>query len=279
MIDFGLWTLDFGLATLNAASRYHAVRKATERLCEPLATEDYVVQSMPDASPAKWHLAHTTWFFETFLLLPHLPDYRPFDPEFGFLFNSYYEAVGAALAAARRGLLTRPTRGRGVSLSRAMSMSRSPRWLRPIWDSAEIAAIVLLGTQHEQQHQELILTDLKHACPPIPLQPVYRPATRRRAARQPPLGLDLPSPKAWHGSVTIGRGFAFDNEGPRHRRFLRRFRAVDRLVTNGEYLAFMADGGYERPDFWLSDGWAACRAAGLDRAPVLDAARWGVVAG
>jgi ergothioneine biosynthesis protein EgtB len=239
------------------AARYAAVRAATERLCEPLEAEAYQLQPAPEASPAKWHLAHTSWFFETFLLGPHAPGYEPFHPAFAYLFNSYYESVGSRHPRPERGLLSRPTVAE-VYRYRAHVDAAMGEWLTARGDlPAEAAAVVELGLSHEQQHQELILTDLKLALSRNPLTPVYRPA---------PAGPEVapPGPADWvrfpGGLVEVGHdggGFAFDNEGPRHKVYLRPFALASRLVTAGEYRAFVADGGYTRPELWLSDGWAA----------------------
>jgi ergothioneine biosynthesis protein EgtB len=239
--------------TESLSARYRAVRRATGALCEPLEVEDYVIQSMPDASPAKWHLAHTGWFFETFVLAVHVPGYRSFDPRFAVLFNSYYNAVGPRWPRPERGVLSRPTVAE-VFRYRAYVDERMTELL----DSdlpRSVADVVTLGLNHEQQHQELLLTDLKHALAANPLRPAYREAA-------PPAG---PAPPLeWRnlrgGVVSIGHdgdGFAFDNESPRHRAFLEGYQLATRPATNGEFLAFMADGGYERPELWLSDGWAA----------------------
>jgi ergothioneine biosynthesis protein EgtB len=237
---------------------YEAVRRTTETLCEPLAVDDYGLQSMPDASPVKWHLAHTTWFFETFVLVPHLPGYSPFHPLFGFLFNSYYQAVGPRWPRPQRALLSRPTVAEVYSY-RAHVDEHLARLLqkeiRP-----ELAATVRLGINHEQQHQELIVTDLKHAWAVNPLHPVYREALPERGDPPPLKWLTFPE-----GLASIGHdgdGFAFDNESPRHRVFLSGCRLSSRLVTNGEYREFLDDGGYDRPELWLSDGWAARQAHG-----------------
>ena len=239
---------------------YRAVRARTERLCEPLTAEDCVVQSMPDASPVKWHLAHTTWFFETFVLAPHQPGY-PAVPESvaGFLFNSYYNAIGLRWERPRRGLLTRPTLAE-VHEYRAAVDGRMERLLDDAAAREAAAETLVLGLNHEEQHQELILTDVKHILAHNPLGPVYSPAA-------PDEGDSAAAGWATFqgGLVSIGHdgdGFAFDNEGPRHTVFLHGFQLATRPTTNGEYLAFMADGGYERPDWWLSDGWAARRAGG-----------------
>jgi ergothioneine biosynthesis protein EgtB len=241
------------------AGRYREVRAATVALAAPLSPEDCQVQSMPDASPTKWHLAHTTWFFETFVLEPAgRGRYQPFHPRFGFLFNSYYESVGERPLRAARGLLSRPSLDEVRAYRRAVDESMS-RLLEPGVDPA-LAAVIVLGLNHEQQHQELVVTDIKHALFTNPLAPAYReqPASAREAA---------PGPVSFiahaGGLVEIGhagKGFAFDNEGPRHTAYLRPFQIATRLVTAGEYLAFMADGGYRRPELWLSDGWAQAEA-------------------
>jgi ergothioneine biosynthesis protein EgtB len=241
------------------AASYRAVRRTTEALCEPLVAEDYVLQSMPEASPVKWHLAHTTWFFETFVLGPYLPGYRRYHPRFSFLFNSYYEAVGPRWPRPQRGLLSRPTvaevyRYRACVDEHVARLFRSGEATVP----SGAAATLRLGLHHEQQHQELLLTDLKHAWAANPLQPVYRDALLESGEPPPLHWLSFPEGMAWTGHD--GNGFAFDNESPRHRLFLRGFQLASRLVTNGEYLRFMAEGGYERPGLWLSDGWAAGQA-------------------
>lgn len=240
---------------------YHAVRRTTESLCAPLAVEDYVVQSMPDASPVKWHLAHTTWFFETFVLVPNRPDYPLFHPKYKYLFNSYYDAVGERFPRPQRGLLSRPTVAE-VGAYRAHVDEHMDRTLgaadRPA--AERIAATTMLGLHHEQQHQELILTDLKHAWAANPLDPIYREAPTDHGVAPVCRWLTFPEGTAWLGHD--GRGFAFDNESPRHREFVHAFQLASRLVTAGEYLDFMADGGYERPELWLSDGWAARQARG-----------------
>jgi ergothioneine biosynthesis protein EgtB len=259
------------------AAFYDAVRRQTEALCEPLEVEDYVIQSMPDASPVKWHLAHTTWFFETFVLLPHVPGYRPFHPQFGFLFNSYYHTVGPRWARHQRGLLSRPTVAE-IYRYRASVDEEMAKLLRQAHTTEfkDIARVVVLGLHHEQQHQELIVTDLKHAWAANPLHPVYRAAAPEKdyaaptlpspCARESVVWRAFPEGLSWignsptHPSLIDGKvqagGFAFDNESPRHRVFLDAFQLSSRLITNAEYRAFMADGGYQRPELWLSDGWA-----------------------
>jgi ergothioneine biosynthesis protein EgtB len=252
------------LISVTPLERYRAVRGRTVALAEPLSAEDQLVQSMPDASPTKWHLAHTTWFFETFLLAPHAPDHRAFDDRYGFLFNSYYEALGARVDRGERGRLSRPALAEVHEYRRHVDAAVE-RLLERGDGDARARAITELGLHHEQQHQELILTDIKHALASNPLRPAYRPArpaadrpTGQRAAGRPELRSFA------EGLALIGHegpGFAFDNEGPRHRRFLRAFALADRPVTCGEYLEFMGDRGYERAELWLSDGWKECQRA------------------
>jgi len=242
------------------ATRFLEVRAQSRDICRPLAVEDHVIQSMPDASPPKWHLAHTTWFFENFLLLPFLKGYRPFHPEYGLLFNSYYETVGRFFPRAQRGLLSRPT-VEEVHRYR----DHVDQHIRDLLDSApednrrEVAARVALGLNHEQQHQELLFTDIKHLFASNPLRPVYREsaAAIRQATTRAQGWSTWPA-----GVYEIGHdggGFAFDNESPRHRVYLNAFRLADRPVTNGEYLEFMDAGGYGNPALWLSQGWQAVR--------------------
>jgi ergothioneine biosynthesis protein EgtB len=237
------------------AKQYQTVRRWTELICEPLATEDYVVQSMPDASPVKWHLAHANWFFETFLLVPHLPGYEPFHPLFTVLFNSYYNAVGPRWPRTQRGHLSRPTVAEvynyraHVDRALARLLERGPNDL-----PANIRPTLLLGLNHEQQHQELILTDVKHVLAGNSLRPVYRAAVCSEGPCPAAEWLTFPAGLAMIGHE--GDAFAFDNESPRHRLYLRQFRLANRLVTCGEYIAFVHDGGYEHPEWWLSDGWS-----------------------
>ncbi len=243
-------------AAPSLAERYRTVRRCTEGLCEPLETEDYVIQTMTDVSPTRWHLAHVSWFFETFILKPHLPGYEPLDPQYAYLFNSYYVQAGERHARAQRGFLSRPTVAQVYAYRAyvdehmlALLAMASAASLR------ELAPLVEIGLHHEQQHQELLLTDIKHVFSVNPLYPVYRPHT-------PAMAVSVPAP-AWvdfdEGLYEIGYdgdGFFYDNEGPRHRFFLNAFCLANRLVTNGQYLAFMDDGGYETPELWLSMGWA-----------------------
>jgi ergothioneine biosynthesis protein EgtB len=235
--------------------RFRQVRRLTTKLCEPLTIEDYVVQSMPDASPVKWHLAHTSWFYETFVLARAAPDYRPFHPSYAFLFNSYYNALGDRVRRDQRGLLSRPTVAE-VYRYRAFVDEQINQLLASSAVTAELQSVLALGLHHEQQHQELILTDVKHLLALNPLRPAYREQTRPATAKTQPLRwISFPA-----GVQQIGHdgiGFAFDNESPRHHVFVEAFQLADRLTTNAEYLAFMADGGYDCAEFWLSDGWNA----------------------
>ncbi|MGZ5987022.1 MAG: ergothioneine biosynthesis protein EgtB, partial [Caulobacteraceae bacterium] len=240
-----------------AVHRYRAVRQATLALTRSLTPEDQLAQSMADASPTKWHLAHTTWFWETFLLAQHLAGYKPFDPRFGYLFNSYYEALGPRQPRPQRGLLTRPSLD-DVIAYRAHVDEAMGRLLAD--GRRDLADLVDLGLAHEEQHQELILMDILHLFAQSPLAPAYAPP---RAAPAPRLPDPLDFVRFEGGLVEIGHvagdGFSFDNEGPRHRAWLEPFELADRLVTNGEWLAFMEDGGYRRPELWLSEGWARAR--------------------
>jgi ergothioneine biosynthesis protein EgtB len=237
------------------SARYRQVRSRTEALCEPLQPEDFVLQAMPDASPTKWHLAHTSWFFETFCLAALSERYRPIREDANFLFNSYYNAVGERIARDRRGMLSRPSIGeifgyrREVDRRMAVALSEaSEEALRTI------SPIVEIGLNHEQQHQELILTDLKAAFGRNPTRPVYRDVPKTERAADSLRWIDHRGGLASIGHD--GSGFAFDNEAPRHKVFLEPFSLASRPCTNGEYLAFMDGGGYQRPEFWLSDGWA-----------------------
>jgi ergothioneine biosynthesis protein EgtB len=239
------------------SERYRTIRAHTEALAARLSPEDQQVQSMPDASPTKWHRAHTSWFFETFLLRPHLPGYRVFHERFSLLFNSYYEAVGTRVARASRGLLTRPGADE-IAAYRAHVDTAMAELLRQCAAEAaeQRSELVELGLHHEQQHQELILTDIKHALAANPLHPAYRPDTATVAdAALPPLQW-LEISRGIYEIGAAGGGFAFDNEFPRHQTLLPGCRIATRPVSVGEYLAFIDDGGYRRPELWLSDGWA-----------------------
>ncbi|HET8882337.1 MAG TPA: ergothioneine biosynthesis protein EgtB [Solimonas sp.] len=247
-------TKRFAVTTDDLASQYRAVRQASVALIEPLSDADATVQSMPDASPAKWHLAHTTWFFETMVLVPHRRAYRVFDERYDYLFNSYYEAVGARQPRPRRGMLTRPTLDT-VQAYRAHVDAAIDALLRENAD-ARVCELIELGCHHEQQHQELLLTDILHLFAQNPLRPAYKspePLAMPAAAPAPLEFLRFDG-----GLVEIGddgRGFAFDCERPRHRVLLEPFALASRLVTNREWIAFIDDGGYRDPLLWLSDGW------------------------
>lgn len=260
-------------------ARYAAVRAQTEALCDPLAVEDYVVSSMPDVSPTKWHLAHTSWFFETFVLAPHDPSYRPRDPRYAYLFNSYYVQAGERHCRAQRGLVTRPTVAEVFAYRAHVDEAMARLADRIGEDPAHPAAgLIEIGLHHEQQHQELLLTDIKHVFWMNPLRPAYRPDDRPDARARTPAAGAVPALR-WHevpegvhrighpsagARQAAGDGFAYDNEGPPHRVFLDTFRISSRLVTNAEYLAFVEDGGYRRPELWLSAGLATVRDRGWE---------------
>ncbi len=240
------------------AERFAATRQLSEALVAPLSEADATLQSMPDASPAKWHLAHTTWFFETFLLRDRVPGYRLFDEQWPFLFNSYYEAEGERIPRPRRGMLSRPAlaeiHGWRAHVDEAM---------QPLLGDPAHAGLIELGIAHEQQHQELLLTDIKHALFQNPLGPAMWQAPT------PGMG-ESPSAPDWHehpGGIALighqGDGFAFDNEGPSHRVLLEPFALAGRLVSNGEWEQFIADGGYRTASLWLSDGWDWVRRKGI----------------
>lgn len=245
------------------AEDFRRVRGATEALCSPLQTEDFGIQTMPDVSPVKWHIAHTSWFFEAFLLVPHQAGYRVFDAAFDHLFNSYYLTHGDPFLRPQRGYLSRPTVARVFDYRRYVDAA-----MRDLIEGADDALwrqlepLVVLGLNHEQQHQELILTDLKHAFAHNPLHPAYRDDLRAPEAVDdaPQVWLELPG-----GLLEIGHagdGFAYDNEQPRHRVWLEDFAIARRPVSNAEYLAFIDDGGYREPRWWLSEGWATVCSAG-----------------
>ena len=240
--------------TQSLRARFEAVRAETEGLAAPLSAEDQTVQSMPDASPTKWHRAHTSWFFETFIL-KRAAGYREFHPDFGFLFNSYYDAVGERHPRPQRGLVTRPTCD-DVTAYRAHVDAAMLALMETRAFTGELASLVELGLHHEQQHQELLLTDILHAFAQNALCPAYQAHKPIDARLAPELSF-----AAFDGGLVEighdGEGFAFDNEGPRHKVWLEPFRLARRLVTNREWLAFIDDGGYRDPRHWLSDGWAA----------------------
>ncbi|WP_144098115.1 ergothioneine biosynthesis protein EgtB [Croceicoccus sediminis] len=249
-----------GQAALSLAERFRRTRALSEALAAPLSDADATIQSMEDASPAKWHLAHTTWFFETFLLRDHLDGYTLFDERYPFLFNSYYEAEGERIGRFSRGMLSRPSLEEIIAFRRAVDDAMEALLGRE--DCADlIAPLVRLGIAHEQQHQELLQTDIKHAMFQNPLGPAIfsepEPAVQQRG-------------EGWHeypgGIAQIGHdgtAFAFDNEGPRHRVLLEPFALSRSLVTNGQWAEFIADGGYRDPALWLSDGWAWVQREGI----------------
>jgi len=247
------------LSTLDVLyNRFQHVRGATERLVAGLTNEDQCVQSMPDASPAKWHRAHTTWFFEQFVLVPHVQGYTVFDPAFCYLFNSYYEEVGPRHPRPFRGLLTRPSTDEVTRF----------RWHvdRALADalpelSADVRAIVELGLHHEQQHQELLVTDMLHAFAANPLYPAIQPGWHDSLGVQADTWF-VPCTGGLHRMGHEGPGFCFDNETPLHQVFLAPFALASRLVRNREWLDFIRDGGYRTPSLWMSDGWAAVQASG-----------------
>ena len=247
--------------------RYRTVRKRTESLCAPLATEDHVPQPVPDVSPPKWHLGHVTWFFETFVLCPHLQGYQAFDERYGYLFNSYYDTVGDRVPRARRGTLSRPTVAEILNFRAHVDSAMEVLLSHPCGES--VAALCELGLQHEQQHQELLVTDIKAILASNPLAPAYDPDS---------LGdLDVEGEHApesgesrwvaWPGGVcAIGdasESFAFDNERPLHETIVPPVEVRTALVTNGEYLQFIADGGYQRFEFWHAEGWDWVKANGV----------------
>lgn len=245
-------------------SHFQWVRSETERLAAPLSEEDQVVQSMTDASPAKWHRAHVTWFFETLILIPFARGYKPFREQFVYLFNSYYDSVGARHPRPERGLLTRPTAAEIADYRRHVDDAMAAFIADADSETWDVAGpLAVLGLNHEQQHQELLLMDILHAFSRNVVNPAYQ-AYRASPARKAPA-------LSWfdyEGGVSeighAGPGFAFDNEGPRHKVFAAPFRLASRLVTNAEWKAFMADGGYGRPELWLSDGWATVQQEAWD---------------
>jgi ergothioneine biosynthesis protein EgtB len=244
--------------------RYRAVRGRTEALAAPLSPEDQMLQSMPDASPTKWHRAHTTWFFETFVLAPHLAGYGAFHRDYGYLFNSYYEQVGPRHPRPARGMLSRPGIADILGYRRHVDEGME-RFIAgaPSRTLEELAPLLELGLNHEEQHQELILMDIKHALSLNPLEPAYaapRPIARRPA---PPLAFSAVAGGLYEIGYA-GNGFAFDNEGPRHKVWLEPFRLASRLATCGEYTDFIADKGYRRAELWLSDGWATVQREGWE---------------
>ncbi len=247
------------------AQHYHNVRRQSAALCKPLEIEDFGVQPMADASPPKWHLAHTSWFFETFILRELVPGYGVFHPRFEYLFNSYYNGVGIPFPRPRRGHLSRPTVAEVMAYREHVDQHMAE--LLATSELEDVQTRTVLGLHHEQQHQELLLTDLKYNFGHNPLYPVYGGSCR--SADESPAALTFTNFDG--GVVSIGHnpddGFAFDNELPRHDVLLQPFALADRLVTNAEFLEFVQDGGYERADLWLSEGWSIVQAASW-RAPL-----------
>jgi ergothioneine biosynthesis protein EgtB len=248
-------SIDFDSRSL--ADRYRAVRRASDALCGPLDPEDCCIQTMPEVSPTKWHMAHTTWFFETFVLKPALPDFRSPDPQYEYLFNSYYNTVGRQYARPERGHLSRPTLAGVMDYRAQVDEAMEELFANYLVSEAdqELLAVLELGTQHEQQHQELMLMDIKHVFSCNPLRPAYRGDLLGTLNEDvPPLNwlrFDGALQSIGHDSL----GFAFDNERPQHRAYVESFQIADRLTTCGEYLEFIDDRGYDRPELWLSDAW------------------------
>jgi len=256
--------------------QYERVRRFTHQLCEPLETEDYVVQTMDDVSPTKWHLAHTSWFFETFILIPHHTNYEPRHPAYTFLFNSYYNTIGDMHHRPHRGFISRPTVAEVFEYRARVDRHMSDLVANGNGGTmAEIKRLTEIGMHHEQQHQELLLTDIKHVLSCNPLLPMYhrsRPHSLVADHVSQLEWVEFPQDLYWIGHE--GAGFAYDNESPRHQSFLKPFRMASRLVTNGEFLEFIDDGGYKRPEFWLSEGWATVEKCGWE-APLYWRARDG----
>lgn len=240
----------------DAAQRYQAVRRYTEQLIAPLSPEDLVVQSMPDASPGKWHLAHTTWFFETFLLQPNLAEYRPFDAHFAYLFNSYYEAVGPRQPRPQRGMMTRPTLDQVLAYRTYVDLHMQDLLQTTL--NKEASELFDLGLAHEQQHQELLLMDTLHLFSLSSLKPAYDALWPRDKSGRKGKWRALDGGLGDIGHA--GEGFSFDNESPRHKVWLEPFEISDRLVTNGQWLAFIEAGGYQQANWWLSEGWTTVQA-------------------
>ena len=242
------------------AARYSHIRGVSLEICAGLQTEDFVVQSMPDASPTKWHLAHTSWFFEQFLLKPQLPGYRAFHPDFEYLFNSYYQSVGRMHERPQRGLLTRPT-VEEVLRYRAHVDEHMQKLFRARPEDERLLSIATLGVNHEQQHQELMLTDIKHLFSRNPLLPAYRAGADESNDAAAPMHF-IPFDGGIREIGSSGKHFCFDNELPRHRTLVEPYALADRLVTNGEYLEFMHAGGYRTAPLWLSEGWRTVQERG-----------------
>jgi ergothioneine biosynthesis protein EgtB len=248
-------------------SRLFKTRRLSVELAEPLSAEDMTVQAMDDASPTKWHLAHVTWFFETFILSKHLPGYQAFDETFNYCFNSYYESQGARQPRPKRGLLTRPSSQRVFAYRAHVDDALAKLLARGVAPTSPIARLVEVGINHEQQHQELLLTDILALFAASPLRPAYAPASSpmRSAAPEPMRFIEFPGGLGKIGHD--GKGFAWDNELPRHDALVHAFQLAERLVTNAEWLQFMADGGYGTASLWLADGWGLINREGW-RAPL-----------
>lgn len=257
--------------TESLEERYLAVRHQSLNICEPLEVEDHLVQPMDDASPPKWHLAHVTWFFETFLLKPFMRGYRVYDDAYEVLFNSYYNGVGQQYPRPRRGLLSRPTLDDVLGYRRHVD-EHMLRFIQSELDQDKLFRVVL-GLHHEQQHQELLYTDIKYNLGNNPLRPAYISVCDEKNSQETPplsfvgyeggiyeIGIDT-------GSIS-GLNFAFDNESPRHQVLINDFAVADRLITNGEFLEFVEDGGYERPELWLSDAWSLLKSGTWDDSPL-----------
>ena len=244
------------------SEKYFSIREVTRALAAPLSAEDCAIQSMPDASPVKWHLAHTTWFFETFVLAPHCAGYRCFGPAYRVLFNSYYNSVGAKHPRPERGMLSRPGLDEVLAYRHHVDQAMFAL-LAEGRVSIEVSALIELGLHHEQQHQELILTDVKHLLSRNPMKPAYQkqwPLTPVRARAPRWIGFDGDLSEIGHS----GTDFCFDNETPRHRAWLDAFQIASHPVTHGDLIDFIDDGGYRRPELWLSAGWDAVTARGWD---------------
>ncbi len=241
------------------SQRYSSIRQDSVELAEPISPEDGVIQSMPDVSPTRWHLAHTTWFFETFVLKEWLPGYVPYDEAFETLFNSYYNGVGTPFPRERRGQISRPGHEDVLAYRRVIDARVAALVERELDGSrgALLAERIELGLQHEQQHQELILMDIKHVLSRNPLHPVYRELDSAAGSATPGPARFEPFAEGLRWIGGEGPGFRYDNEGPRHRVFVHEFELADRTATNGEFQAFIEDGGYSRPELWLADGWSA----------------------
>jgi ergothioneine biosynthesis protein EgtB len=239
---------------------FREVRAATERLCEPLALDDFMLQAMPDVSPTKWHIAHVSWFFEAFVLVPYLRGYEVMDERYHYLFNSYYNGAGPQYSRPDRGMLSRPTVAEVFDYRARIDRAVTALIENTGRDSLPtVSALLTLGMHHEQQHQELMLTDVKYNLWVNPMRPSYhRVSPQRGTATAPVRWLEFEGGTVWIGHG--GPSFAFDNESPRHQAYLRPFRLASRLVTNGEYLEFIEAGGYDDPRLWLADGWNAVRA-------------------